>query len=162
MSPGMSAMGLTPRRRVSSEMPAIDVLPRLLDSDERMLSVVEGDELRGIIDQSSMLEGLNRMLAPRDDSSLITIECAAADYSASRIAHAVEDSDAHLVDLLSVPAEAGRVRVTLRVRRENPMATVRSLERYGYEVVAVSGADDERESEVAMIRMLELQAMLNV
>lgn len=100
-------------------------------------------------------------LIPRDDASIVEIECPASDYSASRIAHAVEDADAHLVDLLSAPGEGGNVRVTLRVRREDPSGVVSSLERYGYTVTDVeSRVYSDRDED--MWRFLEFQRMLNV
>ena len=146
---------------VSGEMPLVDVLPRLLDAPGRLVGVEEDGERLGVIDQTSLLEGLGRMIAPRDDSSLVTVECAPADYSASRISHAVEESDAHIVDLWTVPAENGKIRVTLRVRRADPTPTVHNLERYGYEVVDTSSADYQ-DAEVAWERILALNALLNV
>ncbi len=153
--------GLPPMRNVSAEMPAVDVLPRLLDSSGQRLGVKQGDEMIGVINRDSMFEGLGRMIAARDDCSLITLECAAGDYSASRIAHAVEDSDAHLVDLWSVPADGGKVQVTLRVRRDDPSPAVHSLERYGYDVVAAYG-NENRDEELSAMRLLELRTLLNV
>lgn len=152
---------LAPYRNVSADMPVVNVLPRLLDSPDRRLGVKEGDELIGVVDSDSMLDGLGRMIAARDDCSVITLECVPADYSASRIAHAVEDTDAHLVDLWSVPAADGKVRVTLRVRRDDPSQTVHSLERYGYEVLSAygNGYSDSAEAE---LRLLELKTLLNV
>ncbi len=153
--------GLVPYRNVGSDMPAVSVLPRLLDSPDQRLGVKDGDELLGVIDRDSMLEGIGRMIAARDDCSVITVECAPGDYSASRIAHAVEDTDAHLVDLWSVPANGGKVRVTLRVRRDDPSVTVHSLERYGYDVVSAYG-NDYGDSEAAALRLLELKTLLSV
>ena len=63
-----------------------------------------------------MLEGLARMIAARGDCSEVTVECRPEDYSASQLAHAVEDSGAHLVDLFSSPPADGHIRVTLRLR----------------------------------------------
>ncbi len=101
-------------------MPVVNVLPLLLDTPEGLLGVRSGNGFEGVIDRDSLLEGLGRMIAPRDDCSVITLECVPADYSASRIAHAVEeDSDAHLVDMWSTPSEDGKIQVTLRVRRED-------------------------------------------
>lgn len=100
-------------------------------------------------------------LIPRDDSSIVEIECAPADYSASRIAHAVEDADAHLVDLLTEPGEGGNLRVTLRVRRENPSGVVSSLERYGYTVTDVESRITP-DNDDQLWRFLEFQRMLNV
>ncbi len=146
---------------VSGEMPLVDVLPRLLDAPGRIVGVEEDGERVGVIDQTSLLEGLGRMIPARDDSSLVTLECAPADYSASRISHAVEDSDAHIVDLWSSPAENGKIRVTLRVRRSDPTPTVHNLERYGYDVVEAS-ASDYQDAEVAWERLLALNTLLNV
>ncbi len=146
---------------VSGEMPLVDVLPRLLDAPGRIVGVEEEGERVGVIDQTSLLEGLGRLIPARDDSSLVTVECAPADYSASRLAHAVEDSDAHIVDLWSAPAENGKIRVTLRVRRSDPTPTVHNLERYGYDVVDTS-ASDYQDAEVAWERLLALNTLLNV
>lgn len=144
-------------------MPVFDVIPRLLDSRKRELTVVEEGENIGIIDQTSLLEGIGRMIAPRDDCSIITLECSPQEYSASVIAHAVEDSDAHLVDLLSVPSENGMLHVTLRVRHSDPTAAVKSLERYDYKVIeAHSSGDTVQSMEIATERLLALQALMNV
>ena len=152
-----------PHSQIDSDMPLIDVIPRLLESNIRELGVVEDGTEVGVIDQTSLLEGIGRMIAARDDCSVITVECRAEDYSASIISHAVEDSDAHLVDLFSVPAEEGKISVTLRVRHSDPTAAVRSLERYGFQVMEAHSAGDSMQSmEIATERLLSLQALMNV
>lgn len=152
-----------PPIKVEWDMPLLDVIPRLLDSGKRELTVMEEGETIGIIDQTSLLEGIGKMIAARDDCSVITLECDPRDYSASSIAHAVEDSDAHLVDLISAPAENGHLTVTLRVRHSDPTAAVRSLERYDYHVVeAHSSGDTFQSMEIATERLLALQALMNV
>lgn len=149
-------------RSVPADMPLISVLPLLLDAPDRRLSVEEEDHrLLGIIDQSSLLEALGRMIAPRDDSSVIIVECSPSDYSASRIAHAVEDADVHLVDLLSVPSGYDALRVMLRVRCDDPSSVIHSLERYGYKVIDYSGNRDSDES-LTIERLLGVKALLNV
>lgn len=151
-----------PARSVGSEMPLVDVLPRLLDTPGRRLGVLGPDSsLMGIIDESSMLEGLGRMIAPRDDSSIVTLDCRPSEYSASLIAHAVEDSDAHLVDLWSVPGEDGDIRVTLRVRSLDPTSTVHNLERYGFRVADAVGADGG-EPLFSLERLMAVKALLDV
>lgn len=148
---------------IESTMPVLEVLHKLLDSKTRELTVTEEGEAVGIIDESSLLMGLSRMIAPRDDCSIITLECSPQDYSASVIAHAVEDTDAHLVDLLTVPAENGHIHVTLRVRNSDPSSTVRSLERYGFEVLEANSSGASVQSiEIATERLLSLQAIMNV
>ena len=155
-----------PLAGISPDVPLVDVLPRLLETPAGQLLVTDGHTDLGIIDTRSLLEALGRMIAPRDDCSVITVECRASDYSASLIARAIEDADAHLVDLWSAPAlhdsdSADRVRVTLRARLENPEAAVRSLTRYGFDVIGaypryahdVTAGDD---------RLSALQVYLNV
>lgn len=152
-----------PESKINSDMPILDVLPRLLDSGTHEVTVMEEGVPLGIIDESSMLEGIGRMIAPRDDCSLITVECEPQDYCASMLAHAVEDSDAHLVDLFTSPAENGKLTVTLRVRHSDPTAAVRSLERYDFHVVEAHSCGDAVQSmEIAAERLLSLQALMNV
>ena len=146
---------------VEADMPLVDVLHRLLDVPGRELAVTSQGQVMGVADQTTVLEGLGRMLAPRDDSSVLTVECPASDYSASRLAHAVEDADAHLVDMWSVPAPDGHVAVTLRVSHLDPGSVAHNLERYGYEVTSAYG-DTELDAEVAAERLLALQMMLNI
>lgn len=163
LSPGKTVAEKRPARMVEAEMPLLDVLPRLLDAPGRELGVSDGSVSLGVIDQASLLEGLGRMIAARDDCSVITVECRPEDYSASLLAHAVEDSDAHLVDLLTSPLEDGRLQVVLRVRHNNPDAAVRSLERYDFHVVDAHGSGGGlRDAEIAAERILALQTLLNV
>ena len=152
-----------PEKCVNAYLPVIDVLPKLLDSPGHMVTVEDNGNILGIIDESSLLEGLGHMIAPRDDSSIITVECNPEDYSASIISHAVEDTDAHLTDLLTSPADNGLIRVTLRVRNSNPESAVRSLERYGYNVIDAHAADSGMQTmEIATERLLSLQTLMNV
>ena len=152
-----------PSSKVEPDMPLLDVIPRLLDDKNRELSVEEDGRLLGIIDQASLLEGIGRMIAPRDDCSIITVECLPEEYCASVLAHAVEDSDAHLVDLFTAPGENGKMLVTLRVRHSDATAAVRSLERYDFHVIeAHSSGDSIQSMEIATERLLALQALMNV
>ncbi|MBO4965665.1 MAG: hypothetical protein J6C81_05310 [Muribaculaceae bacterium] len=150
-----------PRRCVSSETHLLEVLPLLLDAPERRLTVREGKETLGIVDEQSLLEGLGRLLPARDDSSIIVMECRPEDFSASVIARAVEDADAHLVDMMSSPTADGKISVTLRIRLTDPSAAIRSLERYGYDVVDTGGRAMANEA-VAEERLNALQVYLNV
>lgn len=147
---------------VEAAMPVVDVLPRLLDSPQHRLAVsdINGEKI-GIIDSDSLLEGLGTIIVPRDDSSLVTLECSPSDYSASHIARAVEDADTHLVDLWSAPAPEGHIRVMLRVRTLDPTSVAHSLSRYGYEVVETS-SESNVDVLVAAERLLQLQTILNV
>ena len=151
MAGGPSVMGsVGPRRTVSADEQLVDVLPKLLDAPSRELRVADGDRELGVIDTRSMLEALGRMIAARDDASTLTVECPPSDYSASALARAVEDSD-----------DGANIRVTLRVRLDNPEAAVRSLNRYGYDVVETS-ARPTGSATVEEERLSALQVYLNV
>ncbi|MDE5843626.1 MAG: hypothetical protein K2H35_07830 [Muribaculaceae bacterium] len=162
LSPRMSESPLLPMRSVDSEMPLLEVLPHLLDAPGRMLGVSKEGEEIGFIDEGSMLDGLGTFIAERDDCSVLTVECLPSQYSASSLAHAVEDADMHLVDLMTHPAEGGMLRVTLRVRAEDPSAAIGSLERYGYRVTEGQGHGRNVDAELLAERIASLQALMNV
>lgn len=163
LSPGKTATERNPVRCVDADMPVFEVLPRLLDTPVHEVGVTDGVVTIGVIDQLSMLEGIGRLIAARDDCSTVVVECRPEDYSASMLAHAVEDSDAHLVDLISTPAEDGHVNVTLRIRASDPSAAVHSLERHEFKVIDAHGAEENsRDSSIAIERLLSLQTLLNV
>lgn len=150
-----------PSRYVAAETPLLEVLPMLLEAPDRRLAVRDDSNLLGVIDETSLMNGLGRMLPARDDCSIIEIECAPHEYSASLIARAVEDADAHLVNLISRPGSDDRMRVTLRVRQSDPTPAIRSLERYGFEVVEAAGSSFAA-AEVSEERLSALQVYLNV
>lgn len=152
---------LSPINTVNADMPLLEVLPHLLDAPERLLGVTDAGESIGMIDSASLLAGLGRFIAVRDDSSIITVECTPSQYSASALAHAVEDADMHLVDLMSRPADGGKLLVTLRVRSTDPTAAIHSLERYGYRVVTASHGDTAAERLIAE-RLASLNVLMNV
>jgi hypothetical protein len=102
------------------------------------------------------------------ESSRFKVICKRGEYSASRIAHAVEDCDAHVLNL-NVTAEKlhdnygdGLV-VDLRVEHRNAVSVIRSLERYGYTVIPldVNIADGERADDDA-VEMSALERFLSI
>lgn len=86
----------------------------------------------------STAPSLEQLYPPREEASRLLVSCLPADYSASRVAHAVEDADAHLLNL-NVTADGqkldNRVVMELRVSHRSPLRVARSLERYGFEVI---------------------------
>ncbi len=79
--------------------------------------------------------------ATLSDTTDLLVTCTPDDYSASAIARAVEDCDAHLLSLSVNPRrdESGRLLVSLTVNRLDGTAIARSLERYGFRVDNISG-----------------------
>ena len=103
-----------------------------------------------------------RLFPPQPESCEITVACFRADYSASAIARAVEDCDAHLLNL-NVTGDilpSGAMTVELRVSHRDSGAVSRSLERYGYRVTATSGGYDAQR-EVMQSRIDQLLARLD-
>lgn len=112
------------------------------------------------------------LFMPAPEACHLLVACRRDDYAASRIARAVEDVDAHILNLnllsprraddeADTPADC--ILVGLRVGRRDASAVVRSLARYGYEVVdfdgpAVTGYDDDtaRTRAEALLRYLEM------
>ena len=67
--------GDMPQKHVESTLPLLEVLPLLLEAPGRELGVMEDGNLIGKIDQTSLLEALGHLITPRDDSSIIEVEC---------------------------------------------------------------------------------------
>lgn len=107
---------------------------------------------------------IGRLFPPVDESSMLLVACRRGDYSASRIARAVEDCDAHLLNLNVTSdtdsADSGII-AELRISHRNPESVARSLERYGYEVV---GTDEPLEADDTLMRQRydEFMHYLNV
>lgn len=97
------------------------------------------------------------------ESCELTIECSRRDYSASAIARAVEDADAHLMNLNVTAAEpsAGTIYVQLRISHRNAGCVARSLERYGYGVVDIHSGFDA-DTELTAMRIDELLAQIEI
>lgn len=99
------------------------------------------------------------------DASTLLIACGQKDYSASVIARAVEDCDAHVINLnvLADRTPLGELKVALRVDHRNASGVARSLQRFGYEVIDVetpggedTHADQARERANELLRYLEI------
>ncbi|MDE7411234.1 MAG: hypothetical protein K2M94_04260 [Paramuribaculum sp.] len=84
------------------------------------------------------------LFPPVSDSSELTVVCDRDDFSASLIARAVEDADAHLLNMNVTSAEVGlyRMAVDLRINHRDAGAVIRSLERYGLHVTNLISGED--------------------
>jgi len=96
--------------------------------------------------KDNIFEHIETLFPHNPDSSRLLIGCSYDDFAASRIARAVEDCDARLLNLnvTGLDIEGSQLAVALRVNHRSPDRVARSLERYGYRVVALeSGAADD-------------------
>lgn len=106
---------------------------------------------------------LERLMPYDPDTTRFTVLCSRQDYSAGRIARAVEDCNAHVLNLNVTTDCAGEnmIAVDLRVDRVNIESIARSLARYDYTVVGREQEDDDvhemyRERAAEVLRYLEL------
>lgn len=107
----------------------------------------------------------------RSWTSRLLVGCRRGDYSASRISTAVEDCNAHVLnlnvtDMGAVFDEDGerseRVIVDLRVTHRSPLAVGRSLERYGYEVLLASGGSQDSDIDPLRTRIDEFLRYIDI
>ncbi len=103
-------------------------------------------------------------MPPLMEASRLIVACSPDDFSASVLARAIEDSDAHLINLNVTDRrlDDGRITVDLRTNRRNVHSAVRSLERYGYEVIASEGEEETLAPEVVRSRAAELLHIINI
>lgn len=109
------------------------------------------------------------LMPPLQEASRLIVACRPDDFCASALARAVEDSDAHLVNLnvTGRQLDDGRITIDLRTNRRNARSAARSLERYGYEVISTSAddsdnADDDPAIDVFRSRAAELLHLINI
>lgn len=105
----------------------------------------------------------DRLFPLLEDFSELSVACYRSDFSASRISHAVEDADAHLLNLnvTSETLPSGQIVVDLRISHRDAGAVSRSLERYGFSTVRISSGNDSMRG-VVEDRIASLLAQINV
>ncbi|MGM9843363.1 MAG: hypothetical protein ACI30S_03980 [Muribaculaceae bacterium] len=97
------------------------------------------------------------------DATEMVIACDPDDYSAALIARAVEDCNAHVLNLnlTGERTDKGDLIVDIRVNHRNGDHIARSLERYGFEVLDYAGTDDD-DDDTARERALEILKILDI
>lgn len=90
---------------------------------------------------------LDDLYPVQEGSTHLLLGCRRGDYSASRIARAVEDIDAHLLNLnvMTDPDDSHDLLIDIRINRRDGESAARSLERYGFDVISFTpgeGTDD--------------------
>ncbi len=98
------------------------------------------------------------------EASRLIVACSPDDFSASVLARAIEDSDAHLINLNVTDRrlDDGRITVDLRTNRRNVHSAVRSLLRLCYEVFSTEGEEETLAPEVVRSRAAELLHIINI
>lgn len=112
----------------------------------------------------SKIYTLEELFPVTGEESSLLIACRRHDYSASRIARAVEDCDAQLINLnvLGVEMEGVELVVQLRIDRRHSTDVARSLARYGFEILNWSDPQEELHNEVLSERIDHLFRYLDM
>lgn len=101
-----------------------------------------------------------------DDWSIVSAQCRPSDYSASVVARAVEDCDAHVYNLNVTDlgdADHPMLVFEIRANHRNGASIARSLERYGFDVLSVAGSGDAAgDSDTARERFDNLMRYLEI
>lgn len=107
---------------------------------------------------------IERLYPRDDDSSELAVLCRPEDYSASQICRAVEDCDAHVLNLnvTSDRTDDGDLVVVVRVNRRSVESVVRSIERFGHVVVPLSDDISNEDYAKARDRVNELLRYLDI
>lgn len=137
---------------VTASTPLTQALERMAAGSE-LLSLtdeVTGETL-GVITPESMLKAVSGLFPQLNESSELTITCPPSHYSASAIAHAVEDADAHLLNLNVIAGTEpdSLATVVLRVNHSRGESVARSLARYGYKTLEIAGQPGVPVTEIA-------------
>lgn len=132
------------KRSISVSAPMALTISVVEDSSDVPVAVIDESTGKcvGQIDAKGIVAMMSKVFPVAEESVELTITCRAGQYSASSIAHAVEDVDAHLLNLNVLDAgvcPSDNVHVAIRVGHSRAESVVRSLYRYGYEVVEIAG-----------------------
>ena len=104
------------------------------------------------------------LFPPVEDSCEITIAAMPSHFSASHVARAIEDCDAHLINLnvLHRTLDSGELTVMLRATLANPEPAIRALERYGYRVIEIHTSNPDAANDSLQTRIDELLVHLGI
>lgn len=94
-----------------------------------------------------------------------SVSCHSSEYSGSRLAHAVEDCDLHLLYLDVCPSTGreGYLDIDIETSAGSLSRLVASLERYGYEVESADAPEgDETPDDTLSLRAAEVLRYLDV
>lgn len=144
INPSLNSANAADIVAVGSAMPLGMLIDRMVDMGSDVVAVTDdeaaGSKLLGYADALSALRLYARLFPQLQESTELTVLIPARQYSASSIARAVEDADAHLLNLNVVEGTTADCVTTaeIRVNHSRGESVARSLERYGYEVTSMT------------------------
>lgn len=114
--------------------------------------------------KDSKIYDLEVLFPHTGEESRLLLGCHSEDFCASRIARAVEDCGAHLINLnvLAMEHPQAQTVVDIRVNRRDPAEVARSLIRYGFDILEMDGDGDTAIDPTLQDRVDELLHYLNL
>lgn len=152
------------KKTVNASAPLTMVLERMASGEDVVTVIDDVTEAPiGVIDKDAMIKAVAGLFPQLDESAELTITCPPSQYSASAIAHAVEDADAHLLNLnVTAGTEPDSLTtVMLRVNHSRGESVAKSLARYGYETIEIATPGGMPASEM-MERAREFMRYLDI
>ncbi len=119
-------------------------------------------KIDGSVSEKKLL--YDRRFPVNTESTEMIISCSPYDYSASAISRAVEDCNAHVLNLnlTGERTEKGFLIIDIRVDHRNGTHIARSLERYGFEVLDYGNSHDKNAEDTARQRAEEIIRILDI
>ena len=119
---------------------------------------------RYIASELSPAETAEAVMPAHTDCSRLLVACRPGDYSASMLAKAVEDCvvQPRVLSVTGMRTDDGRLVVALTVNARSASGVIRSIERYGYEVIHSLSCEMSIEHREAMERVNELIHYLEI
>jgi len=127
------------------------------------LPVVKGEKyFKGLITLPTLIESLSVMFTSDSPGGIIILEMHANDYSLHEISQIVESNDARIMACYTsnIP-DSMRMRVTLKLNKNDLTSILRTFERYEYEVSA-SYVEEDRFNDIIKDRFDSFMQYLDI
>lgn len=98
------------------------------------LPVTERGRLVGIVTETDVLDLFVKAMGAGEPSSRIDVVLKEQSASLAEVVHAIEDVEAVISSVVTLPGRSGRTEVVVRVKTINPGPAIRRLEARGYAV----------------------------
>lgn len=127
------------------------------------LPVVKGEKyFKGLITLPTLVESLSIMFTTNSPGGIIILEMHVNDYSLHEISQIVESNDARIMaSYTSNISDSMRMRVTLKINKNDLTSIIRTFERYEYEVSA-SYVEEDRFNDIIKDRFDSFMQYLDI
>ncbi len=119
---------------VGPMLPVEEAARVMLKEKVSALPVTEHGKVVGIVTETDVLDLFLRAMGAGEPSSRLDVVLPEGSTGLADAVHAVEDAEASISSIVTLPARTGRKEVVIRVRTINPGPAIKRLEARGYVV----------------------------